>query len=266
MSSGTLDLSKSVFGSENAEAELPAIMSSAEWVDYFRSNNEGRLAIPWDSGAGVSSDELSRIASSLQSWQLGETSDGSRLMATIRKYAVRMKDPDSIEAIRMFILEEQRHGELLGRFLDLAGTPRARHDWGDSLFRAFRHLVPRMEIWVTPVVMLEAHALIYYNAIRLSTNSPVLQLICKQLLIDEIPHIRFQCERLAILHRHRPWLMKLVTMLAHRIFFTGITMAIWVGHRQAYRAGGYPFSRFWKAAWGKMNRAWRLMDPSLYRW
>jgi hypothetical protein len=237
-----------------------------EWVNYFLSNYEGRLEVPWDLGAGVTEVELSRIASSLRAWQLGETSDGTHLMAVVRKYAARMKDPESIEAIRLFILEEQRHGDHLGRFLDQAGIPRAKRDWGDSLFRAARYFIPRMEVWVTPVIMVETHALVYYNAIRLSTASPVLRQICKQILIDEIPHIRFQCERLAILHRHRHRLLRDLTMLGHRLFFTGITLAIWCGHCKALRAGGFNFRRFWNAAWGKMNRAWRMMNPNGYRW
>jgi hypothetical protein len=273
MSPHTIETSKATnrfpqyrVNSAEVERELPFVRSSTEWVDYFRSNNADRFEVPWNSGAGVSTVELSKIASSLQGWQLGETSDGAHLMAVVRKYAAGMGDPDSIEAIRLFILEEQRHGEHLGRFLDLAGIPRAKSDWGDSLFRAARYFVPRMEVWVTPVVMVETHALIYYNAIRLATASPVLQQICRQILIDEIPHIRFQCERLAILHRRRHRFLRLCTMAVHRIFFTGITLAIWVGHREAYRAGGFTFRRFWNAAWGKMKRAWKMMDPNAYRW
>ncbi len=170
-------------------AELPLVRSSSEWVKYFLSNHEGRLVVPWESGSGVSAVELSKFAASLRGWQLGETSDGLHLMAVVRKYAARMGDPDSIEAIRLFIVEEQRHGEHLGRFLDMAGIPRAKKDWGDSLFRSARYFVPRMEVWVTPVVMVETHALIYYNAIRLATNSPVLRQICKQIARSMKCHI-----------------------------------------------------------------------------
>ena len=251
---------------EDGSGASPRVWTSEQWVEYFRKNYEGRLVVPWQSGAGVTGAELLQIAASLRGWQLGETSDGEHLMAVVRKYAARMKDPASVEAIRLFILEEQRHGEHLGRFLDLAGVPRAKSDWGDSLFRAARYFVPRMEVWVTPVVMVETHAMIYYNAIRLATRSHVLRQICRQILIDEVPHIRFQCERLAILHRHRHPFFRVITMAAHRLFFAVITMMIWIGHRSALRAGGYSFGRFWKTAWKKMNHAWSLMDPRHYTW
>jgi hypothetical protein len=46
----------------------------------------------------------------------------------------------------------------------------------------------------------------------------------------------------------------------------GTTLAIWGLHRRALRAGGFGFRRFWRSAWGKMNHAWRMMDPARYRW
>ena len=203
---------------------------------------------------------------SLRGWQLGETSDGKHLLAAARQYATEVGDPYFLDVVRLFIKEEQRHGSNLGRFLDLAGVERARSDWGDTLFRLVRYSIPRMEVWATPVVMVETHAMVYYNAIRRATKSPVLQRICTQILADEVPHIRFQSERLAILHRERSRWLHALTMCVHRLMFFGITLAIWIGHRRALRAGGYRFSRFWTAAWTRMRHAWRIMSPEYYRW
>jgi hypothetical protein len=94
----------------------------------------------------------------------------------------------------------------------------------------------------------------------------VLRRVCEQILADEVPHIRFQCERLAVLHRGRSRVPRAATAAVHRAFFAAITLAVWVGHRRALRAGGYTFGRFWRAAWAKMRRAWRAMDPAAYRW
>jgi len=244
----------------------PLVRSSLEWVAYFEQNAAELRTIPWEAGAGVTAAELSTIAASLRGWQLGETSDGSHLLAAARHYASAILDPDFIEAVRLFIAEEQRHGGDLGRFLDLAGVERAGSDWGDTLFRAVRYALPRMEVWATPVVMVETQAMVYYNAVRRATRSPVLRAVCEQILADEVAHIRFQCERLAILHRRRPRWLRTLTMGLHRLLFAAITVAVWVGHRRALRAGGYNFSRFWRAAWGKMRFAWRVMSPDAYRW
>ncbi len=251
---------------ERTQRERPLVRESSEWIEYFKENAATRRPIPWALGASVTEAERSAITASLRAWQLGETSDGAHLLAAARHYAQSIRDTHFVEAVRLFITEEQRHGADLGRFLDVAGVGRAESDWGDSLFRAIRYAWPRMEVWATPVVMVETHAMVYYNALRRATRSPVLRAICEQILADEVAHIRFQCERLAILHRRRPRWLRRLTMSLHRVLFVGITLAVWVGHRRALRAGGYSFSRFWRAAWSKMRFAWRIMSPVAYRW
>jgi hypothetical protein len=94
----------------------------------------------------------------------------------------------------------------------------------------------------------------------------MLRRICQQILRDEVPHIRFQCERLAIIHHRRGRVLWWMTSAMHRVLFVGITMAIWVDHRRALRAGGFTFRRFWRNAWARMGSAWRRMNPKAYRW
>jgi hypothetical protein len=250
----------------SSESFIRRIATSEEWRLYFAQNARNQPEIPWEFGADAPLDELMRILPSLRGWQLGETSDGRHLLKAAGNYAKKVGDPEFVAAVELFIREEQRHGENLGRFLDLAGVPRARFDWGDWLFRSVRYFVPSMEVWATPVVMVETHAMIYYNALRRATSSRVLQAICRQILIDEVPHIRFQCQRLAILCRHRSRRLFAVTRLGRRLFFTAVTLAIWLGHHRALQAGGYTFSHYWRSAWSRMARAWRQADPAAYEW
>ena len=249
-----------------ATPALPVVWTSGEWVAYFRANAANPLDAPRDGDAGVTPAELAEIVDSLRAWQLGETSDGSRLLRTAEAHAARVGDPGFVDAIKLFTAEEQRHGEELGKFLDAAGVPRASRDLGDSLFRVFRHFMMRMEVWATIVVVIEVHALLYYAAIRRATRSALLRRICEQILRDEVPHIRFQCERLAIIHRGRGRVLRVLTATAHRVLFVGITAAVWVGHRRALRAGGFTFRRFWRSAWAQMGHAWRAMNPTAYHW
>jgi hypothetical protein len=242
------------------------VRTSAEWFAYFQANAARHRPIPWEKGTDVSPEELDAIAKSLQAWQLGETSDGRHLYAAALRYAASVGDTLFPKVIELFIREEQRHGELLGRFLDLAGAGRITANWGDSLFRAVRYCITDMEVWTTPVVMVETLAMIYYNAVRRATGSPVLREICAQILADEVPHVAFQCERLAILLRRRSRFAYGLTMLAQRVFFLVVVLLVWVGHRRALRAGGYPWRHYWRAAWAKMARAWRKMDPRPYLW
>lgn len=242
------------------------VTTSAEWRAYFEVNLAQTPAVPWELGAGVTPAELAAVGRSLQAWQLGETSDGRHLRAAAARYAERIGDPDYPAAVELFIREEQGHGEMLGRFLDLAGVGRVGANWGDSLFRAARYWVPGMEAWTTPVLMVETLAVVYYNAIRRATKSAVLRAVCARILADEVPHLRFQAERLAILFRGRPrWLLGL-TRLAHRLGFLIVLLLVWLGHRRALRAGGYSWRRYWRAAWDRMAAAWRLTDPGRYEW
>jgi hypothetical protein len=259
-------LTGSINEAPHNDAEKPAVRSSAQWREHFRANAANQRAIPWEQGLAVTPSEVAEIAGSLPGWQLGETSDGAHLLRAAQRYADRIGDADFLQAVACFIAEEQGHGRMLGRVLDLAGVPRVQSDWGDTLFRTFRYLLPSMEIWATPVVMVETHALIYFQALRDVSSCPVLRGVCEQILSDEIAHVRFQCERLAILHRDRPTWLYAVTMLLQRVLFTGVTLAVWVGHRRALRAGGFGFGRFWRSAWSKMGNAWRTMNPRGYQW
>jgi hypothetical protein len=238
-------------------------LTSAEWLAYFRANADRGRAVPWERGAEVTSSELTPIIRSLQ---LGETSDGSHLRAAAARYAEHVGDPAYARAVDMFIREEQWHGAMLGRFLDLAGVMRLTADWGDCLFRAVRYCITDMEVWTTPVVMVETLALVYYNAIRRATGSAVLRGICSRILSDEVPHLRFQCERLASLFQHRSPCGMMLTMLAQRCFFLAILLLVWLGHRRALRAGGYGWRRYWRAARDRMSVGWKLMDPRRYVW
>jgi len=244
----------------------PTVATSDDWVLYFRHNAVRQRSIPWNEGTPLSTAERQELIPSLRGWQLGETSDGAHLRAAANDYAARVADPAFIEAVNLFIAEEQRHGGNLGRFLDSVGVARASWNWGDMLFRAIRYCLPLMEVWATPVVMVETHAMLYYNAVRKATGSVVLRTICEQILADEVAHIRFQCERLAILHRHRARWLRAITMAAHRVLFAGITLAVWVGHGTALYRGGYGFFRFWRSAWNRMRYAWRMMAPDFYEW
>jgi hypothetical protein len=261
-----MDCEKLEVQQTEATTALPVVWTSEQWVAYFRENAEQLLTVPWEADACLTSEERALVAASLPAWQLGETSDGSHLFNAACRYAELTGDTAFVDAVKLFIAEEHRHGSHLGRFLDLAGIPRRTWYWGDALFRVFRRLFSRIEISASVVVMVEIHALLYYAAIRRATGSPVLRRVCQQILADEIPHIRFQCERLASIRRRRSWLLQAMTLGVQQMFFTGLTCAIWLGHRKALRAGGFTFRRFWRTAWAKMGRAWQRMNPKAYQW
>lgn len=238
---------------------MRGITSSREWIEHYRANALDQLPIPWEEVPQLTKAQAEAIIPSLRAWQLGETSEGKQMLAAARRYAQQAADPEFVDVVKLFIAEEQRHGELLGRFLDLHGAPRLKRNWGDSIFRKLRHLLPNMECWTTVVIGVETLALVYYRAIMEASPSRVLRTICRQILKDEVHHLRFQYERLALIGRQRGPFTRLFVATLQRILFASTTVAVWIGHHRALRAGGYSFIRFWKSAWLRMEFHWHQM-------
>jgi hypothetical protein len=239
--------------------------SSAQWCEYFQANAQSLLDIPWERGAGLTPGEREVIAASLQGFQLGESSEGRHFLECAKAYAAAVGDPDYVTALRLFIGEEQRHARDLGRFLLQAGIPLISRTWPDTVFRWLRHRAG-LELTIAVLLTAEIIAKVYYAALRAATGSVVLRLICDQILRDEIAHVRFQAERLAILRRQRARWQVWPAQVWQRVFFGGTCLVVWWTHGGVLRAGGFGFRRFWQASWRELKAALRQMHPRAYSW
>jgi hypothetical protein len=237
--------------------------SSAQWREYFRRNAASLLPIPWELGVTLMEAERAAIAASVQQFQLGESSDGDEFIARGREYARISGDAQYLPALRRFIAEEQRHGRDLGRFMDLAGIPRIRRAWADTVFRWLRH-TSGLERSIMVLVTAEVIAQVYYDALRDATRSVVLRQLCNQILRDEAEHVRFQCERLAILRRDRVrWIIHLKQAI-HRAFMTVTCLVFWLKHGSAVRTGGYGLFAFLRSVRRHFRHALIRADPRHY--
>lgn len=108
--------------------------TSTQWVQHF-SQNLKKQRIDWSQKPQISEAEKKSILYSLKAWQKGETSDGRHLKSAAAKYAESRGDRDYLKAIELFIKEEQKHGENLGKYVDALGEQRVKFDLGDYLFR-----------------------------------------------------------------------------------------------------------------------------------
>jgi hypothetical protein len=233
--------------------------TSAEWIDYFDANEANWSDIPWHRGAEAALEPIRPLVRSLQAWQLGETSEARRLKTAAKRHAYEIGDPDFVTAMDLFIAEEQRHGEALGRWLDAVGAERLQRDLGDSLFRFFRHARPNIEVWTTVVAMIETIAVVYYSSVRRAIPSPLLQAICEQILRDEMPHLEFQTDRLRLLLRNRRPVWLWLTVRAQEVFFAGMVLVVWLAHRRMFVAGRHTFLSYVRATFRHMRHAWRAM-------
>ncbi|MDQ7950093.1 MAG: ferritin-like domain-containing protein [Pedobacter sp.] len=217
--------------------------NSSYWINYF-SQNLTKKRIDWSIHPMLTTEEKREILKSLQAWQLGETSDGANLISAATKHAKQLNDPDYIAAIRLFIQEEQKHGENLGKYLDVIGEERIKKNWGDSLFRKFRGLNRQMEFWTIAVITVESAAQLFYQCLKEATNCSLLKQICTDILIDEAAHITFQTERLSLIYRHKNPVWRFVAYHAYTCFYFSTTMVVWLAHRRLFKAGNLQFSGY----------------------
>jgi hypothetical protein len=234
------------------------IHTSLYWKNHFVSNLAFQR-INWQQEIGITKEEKEKILYSLKAWQLGETSDGRHLLAAARSYAQAIQDPEYVEAVRMFIREEQKHGNNLGRYIDMLGEQRATSDWGDTLFRKIRYLNTSMELWTITVIIVESAAEVFYLALHDATGCPLLKSICRDILSDEAHHIKFQNERMAVIFQQKGFYNKAGSLLFYSILFFATIHAVWFGHRKALKAGGVSKKEFMRQMYFKFFRTLKFL-------
>jgi hypothetical protein len=167
--------------------------ATAEWFDYFKSNRNILEAIDWERGRGLTDDEKLRIFDSIREFQLGESSEGRNLNEFARYYSGKNADPLYYESVKLFIREEQRHSQALGRFMEREGIPKLEKSFVDSVFRNLRRYAG-LEISLTVLLVAEIISLVYYRALGGAASSDSLRKICGQILKDERRHLTVSCE------------------------------------------------------------------------
>lgn len=239
------------------------MQTSLEWKKYYEENARSLLEIPWHIGQELSQEEKLAITSSVQDFQTGESSEGRHLIQYARDYAEKTGDSEYVNAIRVFIAEEQRHARDLGRFLQINGIPLVKKTFTDGVFRSLRQLLGNLEMSVSVLITAEIIAKVYYAALKEATNSLVLQTLCKQILQDELQHVQFQAERLGILRVHRNWLfLKLINVL-QRFLFLGTCLVVWIFHKKVFIRSGYSFYKYWQHCWQEFNQALQISKETI---
>lgn len=221
-----------------------AVKESESWCRHFRSNAASRAAgLPWEDPAALSCEESRCVKSSIQQFQLGAGSSGSRLLKRGLEYANAAADPYFIHALKLFVKEEQRHSAYLLRFMQREGIAATSKHWVDTVFRRLRVLAG-LELSLRVLVSAEIIAIPYYQALAAATNSPLLQAICARILHDEAAHLRFQASMLSRLSASRAFLADRVVSAIHRVFLFVTCYVVWFEHGRVFRAAGYSRAGF----------------------
>jgi len=218
---------------------------SKTWIEHFNSNSKLQR-INWQLKPSITNVEKKNILPSLKAWQLGETSDGSHLKKASAKYAIAISDAFYPIAVELFIKEEQKHGNNLGRYLDKIGEKRLRKNWADTLFRKFRYFNTSMELWTLAVITVESAAQVFYQALKDATQCELLKQICTDILIDEAFHIDFQLERFLLIHQNKNDTSKFLSYYLYKGFYYFTIHLVWFAYRKCFVAGNVSYERYRK--------------------
>ena len=236
--------------------------SSLEWRQYFERNADALLPIPWELGEELTAQERRSIASSVQGFQAGESSEGRHIFHYADAYAKRSGDSEYSTAVRKFIAEEHRHARDLKRFLLLNGIPVVKSTLLDAVFRKLRNLLGGLECSIAVLITAEIIAKVYYAALRDATQSRILIALCNQILQDEEKHVEFQAEQLAKLRVGRGRTFTWIVRLLQRFLFWGTLLVVWPYHAAVIRRGGFPFQRYWRESWKEFNAMMAIVNQT----
>ena len=216
------------------------------WLDHFEYHSTRRCSLPPGKPGELTAEERRRIGGSIATFQLGEQSDGWSLLCASRRYERDNDVAPLARIVSLLIAEEQHHAALLGAFMDQHGIPRKRSDWTDRVFRRLRRLAG-FELYLTVLVTAELIGKVYYRALEAATGSRQLQTLCRMLVADELAHVGLESDLLRGIHAQMSPMSRAARVAAHRAFFAGASLLVWLTHRRVLRIAGYRMSTFLRA-------------------
>ncbi|HEY3783717.1 MAG TPA: hypothetical protein VGL55_00375 [Steroidobacteraceae bacterium] len=216
------------------------------WLDHFEYHAQRPRRLPEELSDLLSPQERRLIAHSIATFQLGEQSGGSHLLAAAYRFARENGAPAVARATELLVHEEQQHAALLARFMADHEMVRRRRHWTDSVFRRVRRLA-QFELYLGVLLTAELIGNVYYRALEGVTRCQRLRLLCRVLVADELAHIGFESDLLLAIRARYPMARRLPIEMAHRAFFAGAALVVWMTHRPVLARAGYGLFSFLRA-------------------
>lgn len=214
--------------------------SSAAWLEYFQGNAESRIATESGTAPVIDPQTKSPLIASLQRFQIGESGEGKHLIAGAEKTG----DRAYAAAIRLFIAEEQDHARRLAHVVTRLGGTLLDSHWSDRVFVFLRRMMGlRTELLVLLIAELIARR--YYRAIYDGTVDEDVQLMCRQVMHDELGHVRFHCDYLYHAFDGTPGWARTLIHIGWTFAFRATLLIVMFDHRRALQACGVPLESFW---------------------
>jgi hypothetical protein len=231
---------------------------ASAWVEYFQDHAMAMTALPWSQMVRLTAEERQQVLPSIAIFQLGESGEGRHLFHAAEEWAEQSGNHEYVTALQLFIEEEHRHADMLGRYLDLAGYPRLTKNWTDGVFRRVRKLAG-LELSITVLLTAELIAMVYYAALRRATNCLLLAAISRQVLEDECAHIRFQSQQVGRMRRSHSASGRRCCEVFHAALLAVTSVVVWQTHRPVFRAAGLSWRQFEQKLWGQYRASLAIM-------
>jgi len=204
-------------------------MSFARWRDHFERNRLRVLPDVRAAAVGLSPAWPAQLARSLAVFQLGE-SKGGRLASEID--AIPGLDVDYRAAIKLFIDEEQRHGQLLALCVESLGGHLVRTTWTESLFVVARRLAG-VRFKLVVLLAAETIGLAFYRGLCTRLPEGSLRACLEEICADEVHHLKFHGDAFAGDRAFRmTWYPVVIAAAA----------VVLVDHRRTHRLLGIPLT------------------------
>jgi demethoxyubiquinone hydroxylase (CLK1/Coq7/Cat5 family) len=216
-------------------------METQNWLTYFEVNKTNVLQIEKDPH-NLSNQERQRITKSIQSFQLGESSEGHILRQQARVQSEQMDRPEYLLAIEHLIREENRHSSYLGQFMNQHEIPKMKRGWNDACFRFLRRLAG-VELSTRVLVTAEVIAMTYYDCLAVATESKVLRTICQRMCEEEQIHVAFQMHHIHEINFKKYALASAVSNILHFLLLGVTVFAVWYEHKEVLESK-YDFKSF----------------------
>jgi hypothetical protein len=162
-------------------------MSFAGWREHFTRNRLRPMPNLDGADDGLRPGWARELARSLAVFQLGE-SKGGRIATEIDEIAG--VDPDYRVAIKLFIEEELRHGDMLAMCVDGLHGERLSSNWTDSLFVVARRLAG-LRFKLVVLLAAETVGIAFYRGLVTRLPAGPLRGCLDHLIEDETHHLRF---------------------------------------------------------------------------
>ena len=209
-----------------------------EWENYFLKNKLNLQKITWNYQDLLSKKEKDCISSSIAKFQLGEYSEGQKLIEFCDKYSRKYEDKILKKITALFIKEEQAHSYILKRFMKLNNIAILKSDWTDNIFRLIRS-ISGYELSITVLITAEIISLTYYKALSKATKNNLLKDICLKIIEEEKKHVLYESMLLKNMRKQKMRISQLLIFVSHKLFFLCSVLLVLMDHRKVIFSGGF---------------------------